>query len=149
VHGSYLHVLGDLLSSIGVIIGAIIMIITNNFIVDVIVSVGIAIVISRSGIILCKKCLHIFMEGTPEEIEISEISQELMKINEIVDVHDLHVWTLTSNLFALSVHVKVKKEYLQQTNEILKKINQVMKEDFGITHCTVQIEGDQGLINLD
>jgi len=149
VHGSYLHVIGDLLSSIGVIIGAIIMIISNNFIVDVIVSVGIAIIIARSGIILCKKCLHIFMEGTPQEIKISEVSQELMKFDEIVEVHDLHVWTLTSNLFSMTVHVKVKKEYLQKTNEILSKINQVVKEKFGITHCTVQIEGDQGLINPD
>jgi cobalt-zinc-cadmium efflux system protein len=149
VHGSYLHVIGDLLSSIGVIIGAIIMIISNNFIVDVIVSVGIAIIIARSGIILCKKCLHIFMEGTPKEIKISEVSQELMKFDEIVEVHDLHVWTLTSNLFSMTVHVKVRQEYLEKTNEILSKINQVVKEKFGITHCTVQVEGDDSLINLD
>jgi len=149
VHGSYLHVLGDLLSSIGVIIGAIIMIFSNNFIVDVIVSVGIAIIIARSGIILCKKCLYVFMEGTPQEIKISEVSQELMKLDEIVEVHDLHVWTLTSNLFSMTVHVKVKQEYLQKTNEILSKINQVVKEKFGITHCTVQVEGDDSLINLD
>ena len=89
------------------------------------------------------------MEGTPEEIKISEVTQELLKINEIVDVHELHVWTLTSNLFSMSVHVTVKPECLQQTNEIIKKINHAMKENFGITHCTVQIEGDQGLINPD
>jgi len=149
VHGSYLHVMGDLLSSIGVIIGAIIMIITNSFIIDVIVSVGIAIIIARSGIILCKKCLHIFMEGTPEEIKISEVSQELLKIDEIVDVHELHVWTLTSNLFSMSVHVIVKLECLKHTNEIIRTINHTMKENFGITHCTIQIEGEQGLINPD
>jgi len=148
IHGSYLHVLGDLFSSIGVIIGAIIMIITNIFLVDVIVSIGIAIIISRSGIILCKKCLHVFMEGTPEEIKISELSKELMKIDEITEVHDLHVWTLTSNLFAMAVHVKIRQDYLQQTNEILRKINHIAKEKFGISHCTVQLEGDDGLINL-
>jgi cobalt-zinc-cadmium efflux system protein len=89
------------------------------------------------------------MEGTPKEIKISEVSQELMKFDEIVDVHDLHVWTLTSNLFSMTVHVKVKQEYLEKTNEILSKINHVVKEKFGITHCTVQVEGDDSLINLD
>jgi len=147
VQGSYLHVLGDLFSSIGVIIGAVIIILTNNFLVDVIVSVAIALLISRSGIILCRKCLYIFMEGTPKEVEISELSEELMKIDEITEVHDLHVWTLTSNLYAMTVHVKVKQQYLQQTNETLKKINQLVKLKFGISHCTIQVESDSDLID--
>ena len=149
VRGSYLHVLGDLLSSIGVIAGAVIMMILNNFIVDVIVSVCIAIIILRSGIVLCKKCMHIFMEGTPEEIKTSEVTNEMLSMEEIVDVHDLHIWTLTSNLFSMSVHVKVKQEHLKEPDRVLKKINQSMKEKFGITHSTIQIESDQGLIDLD
>ena len=149
VRGSYLHVLGDLLSSIGVIAGAVIMMILNNFIVDVIVSVGIAIIILRSGIVLCKKCLHIFMEGTPEEIKTSEVTKEILSMDEIVDAHDLHIWTLTSNLFSMSVHIKVKQEYLKEPDRVLKKINQKMKEKFGITHSTIQIESEQGLIDLD
>ena len=148
VQGSYLHVLGDLFSSVGVVVGAVIMIITDIFMVDVIVSIGIAILILRWGIVLCKKSIHILMEGTPIEVEISEISKELMKIDEITEVHDLHVWTLTSNLFAMAVHVKVRQDFLQQTNEILRKINHVAKEKFGISHCTIQVEGDNGLINL-
>ena len=149
VRGSYLHVLGDLLSSIGVIAGAVTMMILNNFLVDVIVSVGIAIIILRSGIVLCKKCMHIFMEGTPEEIKTSDVTNEILSMEEIVDVHDLHIWTLTSNLFSMSVHVKVKQEHLKEPDRVLKKINQSMKEKFGITHSTIQIESEQGLIDLD
>jgi len=147
VHGSYLHVLGDLISSIGVIVGAAIIFVSNYLIVDVIVSVAIVIMIARSGIVLCKKCMHIFMEGTPVEIKVTEISKELVKFDEIIEVHELHVWTLTSNLYAMSVHVKVKSEFIRQTNELIKKINRTMRERFGITHCTIQIEDDQDLIN--
>lgn len=149
VHGSYLHVLGDLLSSIGVIVGAVIMMFTSNFVIDVIVSIGIALVILRSGIILCKKCLHIFMEGTPEEIKTSDVTEYLLKMEGIVEVHDLHIWTLTSNLFSMTVHIKIKQELLQHPDKILKKINQNMNEKFGITHCTIQIESEHGLMDLD
>jgi cobalt-zinc-cadmium efflux system protein len=60
----------------------------------------------------------------------------------VSDIHDLHIWTLTSNVFAMSAHVKIKQEYVQQTNNLLRKINEVLKEKFGINHCTVQIEHD-------
>lgn len=149
VKGSYVHVLGDMFSSIGVIAGAVLMIFVNYFVIDVLVSIAIGILIIRSGIILCKECLHVFMEGTPNEIKISHIADELQKFKEIVEVHDLHVWTLTSNLFAMSVHVKVKQEFFRDTNELLKKINQTMRDKFGINHCTIQLESEHDLINPD
>ena len=149
IKGAYLHVIGDLLSSVGVIVGALIIYFTEYPIIDTIVSVGIAVLIIRSGLLLCKKCLHIFMEGTPSEIKSNDISNELENFQEITEIHDLHVWTLTSNLYAMTVHVKVKPEFLHQTNDLLKKINHTMKQRFGITHCTIQIESDQDLINPD
>ena len=149
IKGAYLHVLGDLISSIGIIVGAIIIYFTAFPIVDTIVSVGISILIIRSGLLLCKKCLHIFMEGTPTEINSNDISKELENFEEITEIHDLHVWTLTSNLYAMTVHVKVKPEFLHKTNELLKKINKTLKQRFGITHCTIQIESDQDLIKPD
>jgi len=149
VKGSYVHVLGDMISSIGVIAGAVLMIFVNYFVIDVLVSIAIGILIIRSGIILCKECLHVFMEGTPNEIKISQISDELQKFKEIVEVHDLHVWTLTSNVFAMSIHVKVKQEFGRYTNELLKKINQTMRDKFGINHCTIQLENEYDLINPD
>ena len=147
IKGSYTHVIGDTLSSIGVIVGGIIMSFTNYPIIDPIISVGIGILIIRSGIILCKECIHVFMEGTPKEIKSESVLEEIEKLNEVSDVHDLHIWTLTSNVFAMSAHVKIKQEYVQQTNNLLRKINEVLKEKFGINHCTIQIEHD--LINPD
>lgn len=149
VRGSYLHVLGDLISSIGVIAGALIMLFSNFFIADTIISLGIAILIAHSGIRLCKNCIHIFMEGTPEKIKLEEIRQELENFDEIIEVHDLHLWTLTSNLYAMSVHVKVKVAAIHNINDLLKRINQTIRERFGIAHCTIQVENEQDLIRPD
>jgi cobalt-zinc-cadmium efflux system protein len=147
IKGSYSHVIGDMFSSIGVIVGGIIMSFTNYPLIDPIVSVGIGILIARSGIILCKECLYIFMEGTPNEIKIQAVSEEITNFEGVYEIHDLHVWTLTSNIFAMSVHVKIMQEFVPQTNDLLRKINEIMKEKFGIAHCTIQIEHD--LINPD
>jgi len=147
IKGSYTHVIGDMLSSVGVIIGGIIISLTNYPIIDPVVSVGIGILIIRSGIMLCKECMHIFMEGTPKEIRIEFVSDEIERLKEVSEVHDLHIWTLTSNVFAMSAHVKIRSEFIPQTNSLLRKINEIMKEKFGINHCTIQIEHD--LINPD
>ena len=147
IKGTYSHVIGDMFSSIGVIVGGILMIFINYPIIDSIVSVGIGILIIRSGIILCRECLHIFMEGTPNEIKVQAVSEEITKIDGVYEIHDLHVWTLTSNVFAMSAHVKIMHEFVPQTNSLLRKINETMKEKFGINHCTIQIEHD--LINPD
>jgi cobalt-zinc-cadmium efflux system protein len=84
IKGAYLHVLGDLLSSIGVIVGAFIILFMELQIIDTIISIGISILILRSGLLLCKKCLHIFMEGTPTEIKSGDISRELENFEEIM-----------------------------------------------------------------
>jgi cobalt-zinc-cadmium efflux system protein len=149
IKGVYLHILGDLGSLIGVILGAVIILFTHLLMIDIIVSLGISCLITYTGLKLCRKCLHIFMEGTPEEVKFADVFQELEKLDGIIEVHDLHLWTLTSNLYAMSVHVKVRSAYEHKMNGLLKKINQVMREKFGITHCTIQVEGDQDLIEPD
>lgn len=149
VKGSYVHILGDLIATVAVIGGAIIMMFIPYAIIDVIISIGIGGLILRSGISLCKECIHIFMEGTPHEIKVDEVAKEMHKLEEIAEIHHLHIWTLTSNVVSMSVHVKVKPQYMSKTNSILKKINTLMREKFDIDHCTIQIENGDDLINLD
>lgn len=149
VKGSYSHILSDLISTVAVIGGAIVMGFIPNAIIDVIISIGIAVLILRSGVSLCKECFHIFMEGTPHEIKSDEVAKEMHKFNEITEIHDLHIWTLTSNVVAMSAHVKVKNQHMGKANVILKKINTLMHEKFGIDHCTIQVENEDDLINLD
>ncbi len=149
VKGSYMHILGDLIATVVVIVGAIIMMFVPNTIIDVIISVGIGVLILRSGISLCRECIHIFMEGAPPEIKSDEVAKEMHKLEEIMDIHDLHIWTLTSNVIAMSAHVKIKQQYMGKANSILKKINALMQEKFDIDHCTIQIENEDDFINLD
>lgn len=145
--GSYVHVIGDLVATVGVVVGGTVMLFIPNPMIDVLISAGIGVIIIRSGIILCKECLHIFMEGTPKEIKTDEISDTLKNLEEVLDVHDLHVWSLTSNMYAISVHVKIKAEFTNKNNVLLNKIRDMMKTKFGIDHCTVQIEDEYDLIN--
>lgn len=145
--GSYVHVISDLVSTAGVIGGGIVMYFVPNPIIDLLISICIGGMIVRSGIILCKECLHIFMEGTPKEIKVNEISDTLKNLEEVVDIHDLHVWSLTSNMYALSVHVKIKAEFTNKNNALLYKIKDTMKTKFGIEHSTIQIENEYDLIN--
>jgi cobalt-zinc-cadmium efflux system protein len=149
VKGSYVHIIGDLVSTVAVIAGGITLIFVPNGIIDVIIGIGIGLFVLKSGISLCRECMHIFMEGTPHEIKLDEISDEFEKFQEITDVHDLHVWTLTSNMYAMSAHVKVRDEYAKTTDSILRKINRTMSEKFGINHCTIQIETEHNLIHPD
>lgn len=145
--GSYVHVIGDLVATVGVVVGGIVMLFIPNPMIDILISAGIGVIIIRSGIILCKECLHIFMEGTPKEIKTDEISDTLKNLEEVLDVHDLHVWSLTSNMYAISVHVKIKAEFTNKNNVLLNKIRDMMKTKFGIDHCTIQIEDEYDLIN--
>ena len=145
--GSYVHVIGDLVATVGVVVGGIMMLFIPNPMIDLLISTGIGVIIIRSGIILCKECLHIFMEGTPKEIKTDEISDTLKNFEEVLDVHDLHVWSLTSNMYAISVHVKIKAEFTNKNNVLLNKIRDMMKTKFGIDHCTIQIEDEYDLIN--
>jgi cobalt-zinc-cadmium efflux system protein len=149
IKGSYAHILGDLVSTIAVISGAVLMIFIPNTIVDVIISVGVGALILRFGISISKECYHILMEGTPHEIKLDEVAKELQKFEEITDVHGLHIWTLTSNIVVMSVHVKIKQQYINHVNSILKKIKTLMKENFGIDHSTIQVENEDDLINPD
>ncbi|TSA18959.1 MAG: cation transporter [Nitrosopumilales archaeon] len=145
--GSYIHVMGDLVSTIGVITGGVAMYFVPNPTIDLLISVSIGGMIIRSGVILCRECLHIFMEGTPKEIKVDEISDTLGRLEEVAEVHDLHVWSLTSNLYAMSVHVKIKEEFANKNSALLNKIKKTMSEKFGIGHCTIQIEDEHDLIN--
>ena len=145
--GSYVHVIGDLVATVGVVVGGIVIFFIPNPMIDLLISAGIGVIIIRSGIILCKECFHIFMEGTPKEIKTDEISDTLKNLEEVLDVHDLHVWSLTSNMYAISVHVKIRAEFTNKNNVLLNKIRDMMKTKFGIDHCTIQIEDEYDLIN--
>lgn len=136
--GAYFEVLSDMLTSIGVIAAAIIMLTTGWYYADPIISAGIGLFILPRTWILLKDAIAVLLEGVPSDISIPELKKAIEQIPGIVSMHDLHVWALTSGLNALSVHVVINKESIP--DEIIKLINDKINSDFKIGHTTIQIE---------
>lgn len=135
---AYLHVLGDALGSVGAIVAGIIMLLTNWFYADPIISVVVAIIILRSAWRVLKQTLHILMEGAPSHIPYDAVKQQLLTIDGITDINALHIWTLTSNQHAMTVQLIVSSEEKQQT--ILKQATAILNKHYSPSHLTIQIE---------
>lgn len=142
VKGAYFEVLADMLGSLGVLAAAAIVMLTGWTLADPIIGAGIGLFIVPRTWILLKQAIHILMEGTPPEVDISLLERRLLDIPGVMAVHDLHVWTITSGVDAMSCHLVVAD--MAEMRETLVAANDAMKAGFGITHATIQIE-DQAL----
>jgi cobalt-zinc-cadmium efflux system protein len=140
IRSAFWHAAGDALASIGVIIGAIVIMVTGLYWVDAAVSVLISIIILISAFGIFKEGFRIILEGVPHDIKINDVVITLKEIPEIKDVHDIHVWSISSNLRAMSTHIVVDDCYVSQSENLLRRIEDMLKDHFGITHTTVQIE---------
>lgn len=140
VRSAFLHVLGDLLGSVGAIVAALFIIWFGWGYADPIASIIVALLILVSGWRVTKDAVHVLMEGTPAHISLSEVKTSLESIPSILDVHDLHVWSITSGYIALSCHIIVTEASDYQT--VLETASQKLKQDFQINHTTIQIEED-------
>lgn len=138
VRGAYLHVLGDLLGSVGAISAAIVILLTGWTAVDPLISVLVGGLILLSSYKLVRESVDVLLEAVPSHLDVEEIRREIRSVPGVAAVHDLHVWTVTSGYFAMSGHARVTD--LEQTQPVLAEIHQRMHDKFGITHVTVQIE---------
>ena len=146
VKGAYFEVLSDMLGSLGVIIAAVIVMATGWRLADPIVGAGIGLFIVPRTWILLKQAVHILMEGTPPEVDIALLERSLLALPGVTAVHDLHVWTLTSGLDAMSAHVVVAD--MAGARSTLVQASRVLAEEFGLKHTTIQIE-DQAIRQMD
>lgn len=137
--GVYLHILGDTLSSIAIIFGAFWIIFTGQYFIDSILSIIIALVIILSSAKLLKDSLCILMEATPRGIKLDEVIKEMMKVKGIIDVHNIHLWALCSNINVMSAHICVEDVKVKETRKITKELNKRLKK-FNIKHTTFQFE---------
>ncbi len=138
VKAAYLELLSDMLGLIGVIISSIIIIATKWYIADAIVSGAIGLLIIPRTWVLLKECTHILMEGTPDHVNLGNLRQEILNTDGVVDAHDIHVWTLTSDVHALSAHVLIDSKV--NSDEVLKNLKAKASKDFGLNHTTIQVE---------
>lgn len=135
---AYLEVMSDLLGSVAVIAASLIIMFTGWTIVDPIVSGLIGLMIVPRTWKLIKDCVHILMEGTPDGVNLEKLQSSIMAVEGVLDVHDLHVWTITSGRDALTAHVLIDEAV--DPDILLAKISRIAQEEFGLHHSTLQVE---------
>ncbi|MBI3950155.1 MAG: cation transporter [Acidobacteria bacterium] len=138
IKGAYLEVLSDMLGSLGVIAASVIMLTTGWYRADPLISAGIGLFIVPRTWTLLKEVTHILMEGTPARIELKEVEEAMNRVEGVKAVHDLHVWTITSGVDAMSAHITVEDS--AQGDRILAELQRALKDQFEIEHTTIQLE---------
>jgi len=140
LRGAFFHILGDTIASVGVLIGGGIIWLTGWFVVDPILAVGIALLLLWGAWNVLADALHILLEGVPKGVSIAEVKKELTALPAIRDIHELHVWSICSNIYALSTHALLHDSKVNQFESVLKDIQELLKNRFNITHSTIQFE---------
>ena len=145
LRSTFLHLAGDLLNSLGVLVSAMLIAWTGQLAADPIVSFLIATTIVWSAIRLCREAVDVLLEGAPGHIPVADVSSAIAQVPGVAAVHDLHVWTITSGLVALSCHIVVSCEgpACRSHDEILTEAKAVLRERFAIEHTTIQFESEQ------
>lgn len=138
IRSAYLHVIGDALGSVGAIVAGILMLVFNWYVADPIISVVVALLILKSAWGVMKQAIHILMEGTPVTVDQQKVMETLEGIDGVLNVHDLHIWTITSGLDSLSCHLLIKDDHDSQ--KILQEAINQIESQFKILHTTIQIE---------
>lgn len=143
MRGAYLHVISDMLGSVGAIIAALLIIFFDFGWADPLASVIVAVLVLRSGYFVVKSSVHVLMEGTPSNVDVEEVLATMQKQPGIHSIHDLHIWTITSGQNALSCHAVVPPDMtIAESEQLLKTIEHDLLH-LGIHHVTIQLESTE------
>jgi cobalt-zinc-cadmium efflux system protein len=137
VRSAYLEVMGDAISSIGIILGGVLVWTTGWPMIDPLLSAGITLFILWRTWALLSQAVHVLMEGVPSRLEASEVGRAMAAVTGVKTIHDLHIWTISSGLDSLSSHVVVSRG--MDRDRLLEQLSDLLRERFGIAHVTLQI----------
>jgi cobalt-zinc-cadmium efflux system protein len=140
VRSAFLHVLGDALSSVGVIAAGVVILLTGWTLADPLVSVLIGLIILAGSGRVLRESLHILVEGTPAGMTAAQVGQVMGQTPGVSEVHDLHIWTVSPGYAALSAHVVLADQSLAQVQSVQNSLRQLLADRFSITHTTIQFE---------
>jgi cobalt-zinc-cadmium efflux system protein len=140
VRGAFLHSVGDTLSSVSVIVSSLVVILSGYYAIDPIAAGLIGLLIIRSAYGLVRDSSNILLESTPKGFQLEKIAETIKSVEGVKGVHDLHVWTITSGLYALSGHITVESNGIVEGSAIIGRVSAKLKESFGIEHVTLQME---------
>ena len=140
VRGAYLHMMGDAAASFGVVIAGIIILFTGAYIADPIVSIIFAGLVLWSSWSILSESIHVLLEATPAGLDLAKVEQAIHGVSGVLDVHDLHVWTVSSGMIASSCHIVVADQSVSHGQQILQNVAHMLEHDFKIGHSTIQVE---------
>ncbi|MBL7572771.1 cation transporter [Staphylococcus saccharolyticus] len=139
------HFIGDLLNSLGIIVAFVLIRLTEWNIIDPIISIVISVIILRGGYKIIKNASKVLMERIPDRFDTDEIMTDMKNIEGVIDIHEFHLWSVTTNQSSLSAHVVLGDEYIRSPYATINKVSDLLKEKYGLEHVTLQIEN----INLN
>jgi cobalt-zinc-cadmium efflux system protein len=137
-HGAFLHILGDLIGSVGAIVAGALMLGWGWYLADPAASVVTALLIVFSSVELIREAANVLLEGTPSHINVAAVREAILNIDGVVGVHDLHVWSITSGKDALSAHVVCDCEVYSKA--FVERVRRMLMNECGISHLTIQLE---------
>jgi cobalt-zinc-cadmium efflux system protein len=142
MRGAYLEVFGDLVGSLAVIIAAVLILITGWTSFDAIASLAIVVLIIPRAWSLLREVVDVLLEATPHGVDLEEVRDHIRRVRGVVDVHDLHAWTITSGVPVLSAHVIVDHACISEgrSGEVLDRLGECLGGHFDVSHCTFQLE---------
>ena len=141
IQGALFHVMGDLLGSVAVVAGGVLILAFGWFLVDPIFSVVIALLILASSGRLLWRVSHVLMEGTPAHLDLHRLCRRLEQVDGVTGVHDIHAWSITTGYEAFSAHVThVTSGSNRNPEQILQQLREIAAQEFGIAHVTIQLE---------
>lgn len=145
IRSSYVHLLGDSVSSVAVILGGVAIAVWDVMWIDPLLTVLIGIYIIKESYDILGEAIHVLMEGAPADLSLNEIKIAVEKFPEVDDIHHIHVWTVGDNDIHLEAHVNVNDMKISESDKLRNKIEQLLESKFGIQHITLQFECNQCL----
>jgi cobalt-zinc-cadmium efflux system protein len=136
----WIHNLGDALSNLAIFAGALVIRSTGAEWIDPVLSMAIGAMVLWSGTGILGESGHILLEGLPRNIRLESVAAAVLRVDGVQEVHDVHIWTLGSDLHALSCHVRIPDMHMEDSGKMLAKIREVLAHDFQIAHTTIQFE---------
>lgn len=134
------HFMGDLLNSVGVIVAVILIHFTGWYIIDPIISIIISLIILNGGFKITKNAWKVLMESVPDEFQTDTIIEDMKSVEGVIDVHEFHLWSITTNHSSLSAHVVLSDKYIQSPYATINTVSELLRNKHGLEHVTLQIE---------
>jgi len=140
VRSAYMHMIGDAVSAVGVVIAGIVVAFTGASIADPVVSLLIGLLILWSSWAILKESVNVLLEGIPEGMEMETVERTIGTVAGVLAVHDLHVWTVGSGMVCCSCHISVEEQSVRSGENVLRAVAEKLEHEFGISHSTIQVE---------